>query len=590
MLGVLLSFVVLVLVLLASPARTEQVEDPAVPPPSPWRLTVIPDQWKPGIDPSPALDVPSPVTRDEETQTVTLKEAIALALENNPRIAARRLEPARVGTSVLEAQAQFDPVLGGDALYSKSITPNPSALAQTETSVIETRQANAFLRKMFRTGTQFQLDFQNERLDNNAQFFELRPQYTPQLGFSLAQPLLRDFGWDFSYLVVRVQERTAEAAVFAYQAELADFVRDVIRSYMNVVGARANVEVRKQALELAETTTRESRARVDVGLLPPVAILEAEADAKAREDDLIRAQNLLEVTRQQLAQLCFYRPGGTFVPRSLEPVAYVEPEEVDIDLDETLDAALAQRPEIAASSRGVEARQFAEKIAANALLPRLDLVGGYGVNGLSGVGRPRAFGSGPVLSDTDTGGCTFLAPNVFSCPPPDPAFSPYAGPQRDAYARLTGGDFHSYSFGLQLEVPIDNALAKSQHTRARIQTNQAELNHRELLSQVTLEVRQAVADVLSGRQRIDASRVARELAEENVRNQQKRYEVGMATTKDVLDFQQRLTEARVAEVQAHLDYNISVALWRRSQGELLEYYQIVVAPPSRQRAPWFALF
>jgi outer membrane protein len=587
MLGVLLSFVLLLMVALVGPAMAE---DPAVPPPSPWRLTVIPDQWRPGIDPSPALDVPNPVTRDEETQTVTLKEAISLALENNPRIAARRLEPARVQTQVLDAQSQFDPVLGGDVLYGKSVTPNPSALAQTETSVVETRSANAYLRKLFRTGTRLELESLNERLDNNAQFFELRPQYTPQLGFSLVQPILRDFGWDFSYLVVRVQERTAEAAVYAYQAELADFVRDVIRAYLNVVGARANVQVRREALELAETTTRENRARVDVGLLPPVAILEAEADAKAREDDLIRAQNLLEVTRQQLAQLCFYRPLGTFVPRSLEPVEYVEPDQVDVDLDETLDTALADRPEIAASSRGVQARQFTEKIAQNALLPRLDLVGSYGVNGLSGVGRPRAFGSGPVLSDSDTGGCTFLAPNVFSCPPPDPAFSPYAGPQRDAYSRLTGGDFNSYTFGLQLEVPIDNAAAKSQHTRARIETNQAELNHRELLSQVTLEVRQTVADVLSGRQRIDASRVARELAEENVRNQQKRYEVGMATTKDLLDFQQRLTQARVAEVQAHLDYNISVALWRRAQGKLLDYYQIVVAPPSRQRAPWFALF
>lgn len=585
--GVLLSSVVLCI---AGLVGAVAAQDRAVPPPSPWRLTVIPDQWKPGIDPSPALDVPVPVTRDEETQVVTLEEAIGLALQNNPRIAARRLEPARVQTQVLEAQSQFDPVFAGDLLYSKDVLPNPSALAQTETSVVETRSANAYLRKMFRTGTRFELDFLNERLDNNAQFFELRPQYTPQLGFSLVQPLLRDFGWDFSYLVVRVQERTAEAAVYAFQAELADFVRDVIRAYLNVVGARANVQVRQQALELAETTTRENRARVDVGLLPPVAILEAEADAKAREDDLIRAQNLLEVTRQQLAQLCFYRPNGTFVPRSLEPVEYVEPEQVQVDLEQTLDTALDERPEIAASSRGVEARQFAEKIAQNALLPRLDLVGGYGVNGLSGVGRARAFGSGPVLSDTDTGGCTFLAPNVYSCPPPDPAFSPYAGPQRDAYARLTGGDFQSYSFGLQLEVPIDNAAAKSQHTRARIETNQAELNHRELLSQVTLEVRQAVADVLSGRQRITASRVARELAEENVRNQQKRYEVGMATTKDLLDFQQRLTEARVAEVQAHLDYAISVAQWRRSKGELLDHYRIVVAPPSRERAPWFALF
>jgi len=38
-------------------------------------------------------------------------------------------------------------------------------------------------------------------------------------------------------------------------------------------------------------------------------------------------------------------------------------------------------------------------------------------------------------------------------------------------------------------------------------------------------------------------RTARELAEENLRNQKARYDVGLATTKDLLDFQDRLTAA-----------------------------------------------
>ena len=70
---------------------------------------------------------------------------------------------------------------------------------------------------------------------------------------------------------------------------------------------------------------------------------------------------------------------------------------------------------------------------------------------------------------------------------------------------------------MQLSVPLDNAAAKADHTRSRIEVNQAELNHRELLSQVTLEVRQSIADIQSSRQRVDATRIAVELAEENLR-------------------------------------------------------------------------
>ena len=146
------------------------------------------------------------------------------------------------------------------------------------------------------------------------------------------------------------------------------------------------------------------------------------------------------------------------------------------------------------------------------------------------------------------------------------------------------------SFGVQLSAPLSNAFAESQYTASRIARSEAELNHRQLLSNVTLEVRQAIATLLSNRKRIDTTRVARELAAENLRNQQKRHEVGMATTKDLLDFQSRLTTARGAEVQAKVDYANSVAAWRRSEGRLLSHYQIVVEHPASRSTPWFAKF
>jgi outer membrane protein TolC len=83
---------------------------------------------------------------------------------------------------------------------------------------------------------------------------------------------------------------------------------------------------------------------VRVGLLPPVAVLEAQADAKSREADVITAENDLAIARQTLAQLVYYSPDGTFVPRTLEPSEEAAPEDVQADTDEALDTALARRP------------------------------------------------------------------------------------------------------------------------------------------------------------------------------------------------------------------------------------------------------
>jgi outer membrane protein len=582
--GALFSSIML-LVLSAAGAIAADVapESPPTPDstPTPWRGTVLMHQWQPGIPDSPALHVDRPITRDDQVEQVTLKQAIGIALQNNPGIAAQRLEPERIGTGILQTQAQFDPALAGSLAYNRSVTPNASSLSGTTTSVIEDRSANAHLYKTFRSGTAVTIDFLNDRLDNNATFNALRPQYVPQLNFSLVQPLLRNFGWDFSYLVVRVAEQTADAAVYSYEAQLSDFVQAVIIAYWAVVGTRENLEVQRESKALADRTVEENQARVRVGLLPPVAVLEAQADAASREEQVIVAENRLVIARQHLAQLAYYRPRDTFVPRTLEPTDQAMPEDLKVNLDEAIAVAIDERPEIQASARNVRAQQLNERVAENGLLPKLDLIGSYGVNGLSGTDG-RQF---PSSRDIPGFNCTPVGEG-FVCR----SVSPFAGPRGDAYERLTSNDFNTYAVGLQFQMPLSNALARSQYTQSHIALSQAELNHRDLLSRVTLDVRQAASDVQTTRQRIDTSRIARELAVENLRNQEKRHEVGMATTKDLLDFQSQLTSARAAEVQAKIDHAISVAGWKHAQGRLLQAFQIVVEGPGHHVPPWFARF
>src|SRR5262249_48045557 len=118
-----------------------------------WGATQLRQQWTPGVPRSAALAVPAPITHDDTGQPVTLKETIALALENNPGIAAQRLEPARQEAGILVADAVFDPTLAGEVQQRHSLTPNASSLAGTTTSKVDDRFANFHLLKTFRTGT-----------------------------------------------------------------------------------------------------------------------------------------------------------------------------------------------------------------------------------------------------------------------------------------------------------------------------------------------------------------------------------------------------------------------------------------------------
>ena len=180
------------------------------------------------MPPSAALRVPlADHARRRRSQRVSLKETIAIALENNPGIAARRLEPTRCRSRACSARrAQFDPdVRAASCNYAPERDP--------ERERARRRALHAGRRSLrqlpprascCRTGTQLTRRLPERPPRQQRSFNQLRPQYSPQLGFSVVQPLLRDFGWDFSYLVVRVAEQTADAAVYQYEANLADFV------------------------------------------------------------------------------------------------------------------------------------------------------------------------------------------------------------------------------------------------------------------------------------------------------------------------------------------------------------------------------
>src|SRR5262245_16497303 len=193
---------------------------------TPWRGSVLPEQWR-NVPDSPVTRVPAPITRDETVQQVTLKETIAIALENNPGIRAQRLEPLRQEQGVLQAQSQYDPTFSGELSSNQSTTPSGNALSGTNELNVDDHTANFHLFKTFRPGTRVQFATFHQRVDRNSSFDQLKPQYIPRLNASVIQPLLRDFGWDFSYLIVRVAEEQADAATYQYEAQLANFIQQV---------------------------------------------------------------------------------------------------------------------------------------------------------------------------------------------------------------------------------------------------------------------------------------------------------------------------------------------------------------------------
>ena len=506
-------------------------------------------------------------TRDDTVERLSLREAVGVALENNPGIAVERLGPEFARGEIDRANGVFDPTFEASATTDRTVIPTSSGLSGAQVVRQREHLFDLSLRKLLRTGATFTVAGESRELDTNSRFVGLRPQYTPTLSFTLTQPLLKNFGIDLTVLLVRSAEANSSVAYYQYVARAVALVRQVVEAYWGVVQANENLKAEQDGLKLAQTLVRENEARVRAGTLPPVVVKEAQADGASREERVLAAENALAVATDTLRLLLQRNPDRTFVPRPIEPIDSPEIRDVAVDEAEVLVNAAERRPEVLQARYDIENRQILAKIRRNNLLPGLDLRASYGLNGLSGRAVPQ--------TDFSTG---------------ETRFTPFSGDYGKSLDRLTSNDFNSYSAGLSFTLPLGNTTAEAEYVQSQIDVRRGELGYRQLLANVTLEARKAIADARSSSKRITVSRLARELAQENLEQQHKRYDVGLATTKDILDFQQRLTAARAAEIKALIDYNVSLAALRQAEGTLLGQFNIVVDTLPPHPTPLWARF
>jgi HAE1 family hydrophobic/amphiphilic exporter-1 len=527
------------------------------------------------------------LTTTQPEREITLQEAVALALANNTTLKVRRLDPIAGRVGVRQARSVFDPVLYGEVSKFRESTPfsTLSVLTSGATGDADrpSKPSKSFnqdivwstgVQKTLLSGGLLSLDWTNHRQSTIATAVNLVvPQYVTALDLSLNQPLLRDLGWRYSLLLVDLAQNTEEAAFYQYKAATADIVLAVERAYWQLVLAIENVKVGEQGLDLAHETLRDNEGRFNVGALPRTAVLEAQAELARREAILVRLRNQQRLAADRLRSLINYNPSDSKEIIVVQPADEPKVVPYEIDLQRSLEMAEKNRPELKVARLDVEGKRIQRKVAENQLLPRLDLVGSIGLNGLGGDD------TGLGTDDTGNGTGFNFRPNP-----------QILGGYDRSLELLTDGRFYQYAVGARFEIPIGNAAARASYAQARVDTERAWLSLQEVEEGVTLEVKQAVTNMESEIEGLPAVRVARELAEENLRNQQARYEVGLATTKDLLDFQERMLQARAAEVEAMTGYNVALADLQRAEGTLLEERRILMERPELEGAPWWARF
>jgi outer membrane protein len=442
---------------------------------------------------------------------LTIEEAARMALENNLGIQIEKLNPQMQVLGVARANAAYVPILFSNMSRNSSTAPPTDFNTSAGTTI--TTNANfgttgGLQQNLRRFGGNYSVAFNGSRATSNNVNNFFNPNLGAGLNASYNQPLLRNFKIDALRASLIQSRNLADEADLQLQQRITQTARNARFAYYSLIGAISGLEVAQGSLDVARTSLKNNQTRVEVGTMAPIDITAAEAEVASNEELVIiqqaaieSAQDALRATILNPKQPDFW--SARFVP-SEQPL--VAPRAIDVD------AAIK-----------------------NALTNRTDLNARYGLTGVAGT---------QLNLDRSTFPPTVLSESQRS----------FGQAVRDVFAN----DFKTWSFSVQVSYPIGTSQAEAAYAQAKLQQQQEQTQLASLELTVTQAVREAARQVNTNLKRVEATKRARELAQKRLDADNKRFEVGLATTFELLQSQRDLARAKQSELRATIDYNQSL--------------------------------
>jgi outer membrane protein len=469
------------------------------------------------------------------TLKLTVDEAVRLALENNTDLKADRLDPQIGDTRVAASAGAFRPTLSSNVQRNNQLQPPSSFLIPTPTrNDVVTSNAGVSQRLPW-FGTSYNLAWTTTHTDSNSVLNSYNPLLQSGLSVNVSQPLLRDLLVDSSRQQLVTSRLNRDIADTRLRESVTRTQANVKTAYWNLVSARAAVDARQKALDLAQELARVNKARVDVGQSPPLDLVSAQAEVASDEEQLIIAETAVKEAEDRLRLLILdttQRDSWTVSLDAIDspPVGLPAP-----DVDQAVATALRERADLERARKDIDISETSVKFAGNQRLPDVRLNASYQASGLGGT---QVIRTGTFPGTIVGGGAITDFGSVLN--------------------QLFGRDYPTWNVGVSVSYPIGQSTDEANHARARLEKTQAEERLKSAAARVIQQVRDAGWKIDMNARRIQTTRAARELAEQRLDAEQKRLDVGLSTNFLVIQAQRDLAQAKTNELSAVLAYDLAL--------------------------------
>ncbi len=485
---------------------------------------------------------------NQTEKPLSLHDCIVGALKNNLGLAVEVYNPQLADISITRAKEKFFPQLNFG--FNKENTNNPSFSWIDAADQVEETFNDYYgqLSQEIPTGGNLSATLYSYEIDTTRKFQTINPRYGSQIRFNFTQPFLRDFGFKVARREIIIAKNNTEISESRLRQVLLDTIYNVEEAYWNYVGSIEYYKVMQQSLELAQDLLQRNTKEVEVGMLAPIEVLSAKSEVASREADILQAEALIKSTEDRLKTILNISEELDFDLTKIVPTDEPTFEQKEVSLEEALATGLNKRPDLQGLQFDLKNRDLDLSYAKNQLLPDLRLEAAFWSPGVSGT---------QILYENDD-------------PINGEIIGTIPGKRQDALQDALGFKYKNWTIGLTLSIPITSVVTRAQFAQARVSLEQAQVNLKNQQQQAFLEIRDAVRNVETDYKRVQAYRVAREFAQENLEAEQKKLKVGLSTNYQVLLLQRDLTNAQSSELRAIIDYNLALAALDRAMGITLE--------------------
>jgi outer membrane protein TolC len=304
----------------------------------------------------------------------------------------------------------------------------------------------------------------------------------------------------------------------------------VKNAYLTLLANIERLNVARLNFTTAEEALRAANARVQVGVSPQLDIITQEVNVQRNRAAVIDAEASIQAAEDALRTLVLDPARPDYWTIRLEPTGAVSAaERPDINLDQAIANALANRIDIRILKLQLENTDFALRVAKNATLPNLDLDLSYSASGTAGT-----------LYDVDfvNGTRTIVGTRG------------WGGAIGDAF----GAAYPAWTISTTFQYPLGRNSAIASYTSQQLARRQQELSLQQLELSVASAVRTAARQLQTAFQRVEVVQAQLRAATQQQEAEEKKFAVGLSSTLDLQNVQNQLTAARVAELDARIAY------------------------------------